>query len=80
MSKPVRRQGSAVYYARRVVPKYLQAAYGRREIGKSLGAKECAEAKVLERHARLAWDAEFKAELAKLDAGKAGQYDRARRL
>ncbi|WP_363245418.1 DUF6538 domain-containing protein [Phenylobacterium sp.] len=68
MSKPTRRPGSAVYYARRVIPKELQAAYGRREIWKSLGVTDCEKAKPLERLQQTAWDEEFKAAKAKLAA------------
>jgi integrase len=66
MSKPTRRQGSAVYYARRVIPKDLQAIYGKREIWKSLGTRECEKAKPLERLQQIAWDEEFIAAKAKL--------------
>lgn len=66
MSKPTRRQGSAVYYARRVIPKELQAAYGRREVWKSLGTTDCEKAKPLERLQQIAWDEEFSAAKAKL--------------
>lgn len=59
MSKPTRRQGSAVYYARRVIPKDLQAVYGKREIWKSLGTTDCDKAKSLERLQQIAWDEEF---------------------
>jgi integrase len=65
MSKPVRRQGSAVYYARRVVPKDLQEHFGRSQIWKSLGTPDLETAKPLERRQQLAWDGEFAAARAK---------------
>lgn len=68
MSKPTRRQGSAVYYARRVIPKDLQAAYRRREVWKSLGTTDFEQAKPLERLQQIAWDDEFVAAKAKLTA------------
>lgn len=68
MSKPSRRQGSAVYYARRVIPKVLQKAYGRREVWKSLGTTDFEQAKPLERLQQMAWDEEFMAAKAKLAA------------
>lgn len=68
MSKPVRRQGSAVYYARRVVPKDLQEHFGRTQIWKSLGTTDLDAAKPLERRQQLAWDALFEGERAKLKA------------
>jgi hypothetical protein len=61
MSKPVRRQGSAVYYARRVVPKDLQEYFGRTQIWRSLGTPDLEAAKPLERRQQLAWDEEFAA-------------------
>ncbi|MCA6355298.1 DUF6538 domain-containing protein, partial [Phenylobacterium sp.] len=66
MSKPTRRQGSAVYYARRVIPKDLQKTYGRREVWKSLGVTDFEQAKPLERLQQIAWDDEFIAAKAKL--------------
>jgi len=66
MSKPVRRQGSAVYYARRAIPKDLREAYGKREIWKTLEVTNCGAAKPLERLQQIAWDEEFVAARAKL--------------
>jgi integrase len=65
MSKPVRRQGSVVYYARRAIPKELREAYGRREFWKSLGTTDFDTAKSLERLQQIAWDQEFSAAKAK---------------
>ncbi len=53
MSKPVRRQGSAVYYARRAVPKDLREAFGKREIWKTLNTTDFDAAKPLERRQQL---------------------------
>lgn len=61
MSKPTRRQGSAVYYARRVVPKDVREAVGRAQIWKSLGTTDLEAAKPLERLQQLSWDREFEA-------------------
>jgi len=66
MSKPVRRPGSSVYYARRVVPKELQPLLGRREVWRSLRTKDYEEAKRLNRAAQTAFDDEFSAARAKV--------------
>lgn len=71
MSKPVRRQGSAVYYARRAIPKDLREAYGRREIWKTLEVTDCEAAKPLERRQQIAWDEEFAAARARLEQAAA---------
>ncbi len=68
MSKPVRRQGSAVYYARRTIPKDLREAYGRREFWKTLETTDCGTAKLHERRQQLAWDEEFAARRRELEA------------
>jgi integrase len=61
MSKPVRRKGSAVYYARRGTPKDLRDAYGKREFWKTLETTDFEAAKPLERRQQLVWDEEFAA-------------------
>lgn len=66
MSKPIRRQGSAVYYSRRAVPKELREAFARREIWKSLGTTDFETAKTLERLQQIAWAEEFSAAKANL--------------
>ena len=67
MSKPTRRPGSAVYYARRAIPKDLRNIYApTREKWKSLGTMDFEAAKPLERLQQIAWDEEFAAERAKL--------------
>lgn len=66
MTKPVRRPGSPVYYARRAIPKKLRQALGRTEIWLSLRTTDLEAAKPLERRQQLQWDAEFAAAQNKL--------------
>ena len=68
MSKPTRRQGSAVYYARRVVPKDLRAVYGKTNLWLSLHERELEAAKPKDRLQQVKWDEEFAAARSSLAA------------